>query len=347
MDKFPVNPRIILAGAVSSSHRILQGLLRNGMNVVAVFGLSQEASSGVSGYTRLDDLAQQHQIPYHDFRNINQLDVIAKIRSYQPDLLFAVGLSQLIKPELLSIPKKGCVGFHPTQLPQGRGRAPVAWLILDGKPGAATFFLMDEGADSGPILAQEPFPVSPNDYASDVIATMEKEIDIALDRWLPQLKQGVWKPVPQDERKATYNGKRTPADGLIEWKQPVKNIYALIRATSHPHPGAYTFFGDSKVIIWRATPVPDLVHRGIPGRILLEDPDQGWLVQAGDGSIWLTELEFVSPLGTGRPEPLRVGTQLGLSLEDELLQLKQKISTIENKISGGNNKSTNMKGSHK
>jgi len=125
--KIPENPRIVLAGAVSSTRCILKSLTRNQMNVVGVFGLAEEASAGVSGYTRLDDLAIRNKIPYHDFRNLNHTETIQKIQQCQPDLLFAVGISQLLHPELLAVPTVGCVGFHPTRLPVGRGRAPIAW----------------------------------------------------------------------------------------------------------------------------------------------------------------------------------------------------------------------------
>lgn len=333
MDKFPKDPRIILAGAVGSTRCILQALLRNKMNVVAVFGLSGEAAKGVSGYTRLDDLAHQYKIPYFDFSNINDAATVEEIKGFKPDLLFAVGFSQLVKPTLLAIPTYGCIGFHPTRLPQGRGRAPIAWLILEGVNGAATFFLMDAEADSGPILAQEPYPVLPTDYAADVIVSMENAIDISLDRWLPELKQGVWLPLPQDASKATYYGKRTPADGLIDWKQPARKIHALIRAVSCPHPGAFTFIEGAKMIIWQAEPAFDLPYKGVPGRILLAYKTKGWLVQTGDGLLWLTEIEFDSASGKDGLKLLKVGNQLGMSYEDEIFQLQQKITKLEEKTS--------------
>jgi len=260
--KIPENPRIVLAGAVSSTRCILKSLTRNQMNVVGVFGLAEEASAGVSGYTRLDDLAIRNKIPYHDFRNLNHTETIQKIQQCQPDLLFAVGISQLLHPELLAVPTVGCVGFHPTRLPVGRGRAPIAWIILDNVPAAASFFLMEEEADAGALLVQEPFEVKKDDYAADVIRSMEEAIGRAMDRWLPDLKRGIWKPLPQDESRATYYGKRSPEDGSINWNAPREQTYALIRATSKPHPGAFTYLGETRVIVWRAQPELKLKYRG-------------------------------------------------------------------------------------
>ena len=133
------------------------------------------------------------------------------------------------------------------------GRAPLAWLTLDGGPGAASFFLIDDGIDSGPIFVQEPFEITPDDYASDVGLKLLDAMTRALDRWLPELLVGKWDPKPQSEALATYNGRRGPDDGLIDWSCIRQlEIHTLIRAASVPHPGAYTWVGDRRLILWRA-----------------------------------------------------------------------------------------------
>jgi methionyl-tRNA formyltransferase len=324
--------RIALAGSVVSSRRALQGLLRHRAKLVGVLGLSPGSAGAVSGYSRLDDLADSAGIPYAEFRSINDRDVLAAVRAWQPDLLFVVGLSQLVKPELLGIPRLGCVGFHPTWLPQGRGRAPVAWLTLDARAGAATFFLMEEGVDSGPILAQEPFHVSTQDYAGDVVAKLELAIDRALDGWLPRLLEGSWDPRPQHHERATYDGRRTPEDGLIDWAWPAPRIHDLVRAASRPHPGAYTYVSDRKLVVWRAELETDMPFRGVVGRILHLIEGKGLLVQTGDGLLWLTEVELPSDVVQGTAPHLRVGVQLGYSPQDEIYIMKQRIARLEHRL---------------
>lgn len=321
--------RIVLVGSVVSTRRVLQALFRHRANVVGVMGLAVEASARVSGYCRFDDLASVANVPYRDFTRINTPGVIAQLREWQPDLLFVVGLSQLVGQEILSIPKRGCIGFHPTWLPQGRGRAPIAWLIIDGRHGAATFFLMNESADAGPILAQEPFFVNENDYAADVIAKMEEAIDRALDKWLPRLLAGEWNPNSQNDSAASFYGKRTPEDGLIDWSLPAKTIYALVRATSRPHPGAYTFVGHYKLVIWRVRLETSLRFKGVVGSLLLEDKDKGWLVQTGDGLLWLQEYEF---LPNDACPKLRVGLRLGYMPQNEIFTLRQRLEALEQRI---------------
>jgi methionyl-tRNA formyltransferase len=315
---------------VNSSHLTLRALLRHRMRVVGVLGLEAARSASVSGYMRMDALAGEAGIPYVEFTDLNAAPVVDTVRRWAPDVFFVVGLSQMVKKDLLAIPSLGCVGFHPTRLPEARGRAPVAWMAYEGRPGAATFFAMNERADAGPILVQEPFDVAETDYAADVVRKLEAAMDAALDRWLPRLKNGEWRAVPQDESKATHYGKRNPEDGLIHWEWPARKIFALIRAASHPYPGAYTFVEDRKLIVWRGEPEESLPYRGVVGRIVHSDPSKGWLVQTGDGLLWLTDAEFES--GSGGEPKLRIGTLLGGDPAGEAFALRLRLRKLEDRI---------------
>lgn len=319
--------RIVLAGSVGSSRLTLQALLRHQANVVGVLELVPDDPAAISGFARLNDVAVEASVPCVGFQNINAPEIVAQVREWQPDLLFVVGLSQLVKTDLLSVPKLACVGFHPTMLPRGRGRAPVAWLVVDATPGAANFFVMDAGTDSGPILVQEPFDVSPTDDAEQVTASLEQAIVRALDRWLPKLLAGEWNPQPQDEAQATYHGKRAPEDGWIDWTKSAHEIHALIRAAGRPHPGAYSYLKDRKLLVWRAELDRVTPFRGVIGRVLLNDAHRGSLVQTGDGLIWLREVAWVDGDET-RPK-LSVGQRLGYVVEDEVSRLKERVAELE------------------
>ena len=325
--------RIVVAGAVSSTRLTLEALIRHGADVAGVLQLRGESSHTVTGFDSLDDVAGPAGIPCVTFRNINDDEIVEQVREWQPDLMFVVGLSQLVREDMMAIPKLGSVGFHPTFLPAGRGRAPLAWLTLDSGPGAASFFLIDDGIDSGPILVQEPFEITPDDYAGDVGLKLLDAMTRALDRWLPELLAGKWDPKPQSEVLATYNGRRGPDDGLIDWTRSAIEIHSLVRAASVPHPGAYTWLDDRKLIIWRADVETHLPWRGVPGRILLTHPDRGALIQTGDGLLWLTEITWAD---SGEPctaaEALRVGTKLGLVLQDEVAALKSRLVEMELRI---------------
>lgn len=326
--------RIVVAGATVSTHQTLEALVRHGAEIVGVLQLRNESSHTVTAFSQLDKLAEPHGIPCATFRNINELEIVEQVREWQPDLMFVVGLSQLVRDEMMSIPKRGCVGFHPTFLPVGRGRAPLAWLTLDGQPGAATFFMIDEGVDSGPIFVQETFEVAPEDYASDVERKLAAATAAGLDRWLPELLSGVWNPRSQDEFLATYNGRRSIDDGLLDWYQSSDDIHTLIRAASTPHPGAYTWHQGRKLIVWRAELEKHLPWRGAVGRVLHTEAERGALVQTGDGLVWLTQVQFSEDtVACPAQTVLKVGIKLGFVIQDEVARLRDRVDDLETRLS--------------
>jgi methionyl-tRNA formyltransferase len=314
--------KIALIGSVSFSRVTLEGLIRNGADVCGVLGLAESASKDVSDYARMDDIAAAAHIPYADFVKVNAPEVVEHVRAWQPDVLFVVGLSQLVHDDILRIPKTGSIGFHPTRLPIGRGRAPVAWMTWDETGGAANFFVLEREADSGAIFVQEPFEVASGAYAMDVIHSVRAAISRALDRWVPSLIAGEWSPVPQDESRATFWGKRSAEDGLIDWRDSAADIARLVRTASRPYPGAYTYARDRKLIVWRAAE-SDLPFRGVPGRVL-DARDGTLLVQTGHGLLQVQEYEI-----DGKPPA--VGLKLGYLVEDELNRLRERIRVLEEK----------------
>ncbi len=326
--------RIVVAGATVSTHQTLDALIRHGADVVGVLQLRGESSHTVTAFSPLDELAENYGIPCATFRNINDEEIVEQVRNWQPDLMFVVGLSQLVRDEMMSIPKRGSVGFHPTFLPAGRGRAPLAWLTLDARPGAATFFLIDEGVDSGPIFVQETFEVSSDDYASDVEQKLIEATGRALDRWLPELLAGVWNPRPQNEILATYNGRRSLDDGLLDWHQSSVQLHSLIRAASTPHPGAYTWYQGRKLIVWRAELEKHLPWRGAVGRILHTEVGRGALIQTGEGLLWLTLVQLPDDTESRSAESaLKVGVKLGFVVQDEVAALRTRVEELETRLS--------------
>jgi methionyl-tRNA formyltransferase len=317
--------RIVLIGAVRSSEATLKRLIAHGMRPVAVFGYRPADASVVSGYVDLEPAARGAGIPFHSFRLANDPTTVEAVRGYAPDVLFAVGLSQLIGPQLMSAAVRGSVGYHPTALPEGRGRAPIAWLVLERRSGASTFFELTAEADAGGIFVQEPFVVDELDDAASVEAKVLRSLESALDRWLPRLKQAEWLPQPQHHAVATYYGKRAPEDGLLRWSEPAETLDRLIKASTRPHPGAFTFRERDKLLVWRSKLERDLRFRGVPGRVLLTENSGAALVQTGNGLLWLIEYEAIA----GKSAPLRVGERLGLDPETEIHSLLGRLARLE------------------
>lgn len=175
---------------------------------------------------------------------------------------------------------------------------------------------MNEIADSGPILAQKFIEVEPEEDAQSLSTKINKTITELLDTWLPDLKRGIWNPQPQDESLASYYGVRRPSDGWIDWNKSAKEIDLLIKATTHPYPGAYFYYLGQKIIVRKSKLEKDLKMKGVVGRVLLLENEK-FLVQCGDGLIWIKELEIPESI------TIKVGSRLKMNIEDEIIKIQR------------------------
>lgn len=268
--------KVVLVGSVGSSERLLRVMIEKNIDVRMVFSLDEKYSENVSGYRPIHNLAEEHNIPYTKFKKINDAENVEIMKKIEPDYIFIVGLSQLVKKEIISIAKKGVIGYHPTPLPKFRGRAVTVWQILLGvKKSAVSMFFIDEGVDSGDIICQEEYEIGENDYPTDVGKKTEKASIRLFSKALDLLQTPDFKPTPQNEEEATYLLKRTPEDGKIDWDEPGENIARLIRATSRPYPGAFASYENRvDVKFWRAEFVPETRYIGFYGQIISVDDEK-------------------------------------------------------------------------
>lgn len=308
--------KILVIGSVRSTLITIQYLVKYNFEIVGILGYEPKSTINVSGWADLRTFSEESGLPFKGFIRINDNENLSWGYEKKPDIIFAIGFSQLLSEKWLKLPRIGCIGFHPTVLPKGRGRAPIAWIVLEQSKGSATYFLMGNGADDGPIFVQETFELSSSDDAKSVESKIEKAICTSLDRWLPDLKKGIWDPITQNHNDASYYGKRAPEDGIIFWNESAINVDRLIKASSYPHPGAYTYFNDQKLIIWESEIEVELPIKGVVGRVLQKDENKGFLVQCGNGLIWLKNIQASDDLN------LKVGDKLGYNLEDEIFKLK-------------------------
>lgn len=285
---------VAFMGSVSSSYHTLAALIKSGVELTGVLGLDRSIAPRVSDYRDLEPLATNAGIPFRSFKRTTEPDVAKFLQDHPPDLLFVIGLSQLVSDALIGLTRHGAIGFHPTMLPQGRGRAPVAWTILLGAPAAVSLFYLSDEADSGDLIIQREVPVLPDDYSEDLIARTNQRLEVVIAELAPAIKSGQIPRTPQDHTRATHYAKRTPEDGLIDWQESTDRIYRLIRAAGRPYPGAFAFVGEEKLTIQRAQldPVTDVENSSAglePGEIASVDENLGAKVRTVDGELWLTE----------------------------------------------------------
>jgi methionyl-tRNA formyltransferase len=297
--------RMVLVGAVDSTRVALDALVRHGAAPAALLTLSPaRGGRRHSDYVELRPLAERRGVPVVDAPDINAPDALAALRALAPDYALVIGWSQICRAEFLAVPRCGAIGFHPAPLPENRGRAVIPWTILQNRrETGATLFWIDEGTDSGDVLLQERFPVSPDETATTLYAKHLAALDRMLDRAIPMLRHGDAPRMPQDHARATFCAKRSPADGLIDWHAPAHEVWRLVRAVTDPYPGAFTYHRGRRLVIWAADYVGPAPYNGRAGQVNALD-DAGALVQCGDGRHLL--LRCVQSEGAHRVAPRAV-----------------------------------------
>lgn len=257
-----------------------------------------------SGQCSFDEVASRLGATLHETHDVNSEETLDVVRGLAPELVFVVGWSQLVRDPLIALAREGVFGMHPTLLPRHRGRAPIPWAILSGlaRTGVTLFEILDATADSGSIVGQIVVDISADETATTLYERIAAaHVELVRD-CVPQLIAGTAPRIAQDPTRASTWSRRAPADGIIDWETRAPYLYDWVRAQTHPYPGAFTYLGDEKVVIWRARPVE--LHSGAPSGTIVANRPEGPVVACGDGALLLEDVEA----GAAR---LDVGARLG------------------------------------
>lgn len=290
--------RAVIIGSVKFSQTMFLELVENELlQIVGVCTRKQPLAN-----SDLLDLTQDcvsYGIPRRYSPDINSEESIDWIRSLEPDVIFCVGWSMLISKSLLDIPSLGIIGYHPSTLPANRGRHPIIWALALGlTETGSTFFLMDEGTDSGPIVSQRKVPIFETDDASTLYTRVTCTAVSQIAEVLESLRQGVDIGTPQDETKASYWRKREESDGEIDWRMPANGIYNLVRSLTRPYVGAHFVYKGERFTVWACKKLMMPPSRDEPGKILKISPE-GILVKCGLDAIILLEVQPNLQVGEG------------------------------------------------
>jgi methionyl-tRNA formyltransferase len=319
-------PRIVCVGANLESEIALRTLFAERVPVAGLVTLPTGAPGAGSDYVDLHPLCEDASVPVLDAVDINDASAIDRLREWRPDVIFTLGWSQLFGRELLETPTHFVVGSHPSPLPRGRGRAPIPWTILEGAESSAiTLFKMDPGVDAGPILKQRWFDVAADVYAGELYRLVATHLGQAFVELYRDMLAGTVVETPQEASQATYRAKRTAADGHLDFSRPAADLARLIRAVSHPYPGAYTYLGDRRVVFERAELADSAAYRGLGGQILRRSRGR-ILVQAGDAALWLWQAR--SDDGPMAATAFPLGARFGYRLEDEVHALRAEVRRL-------------------
>ena len=249
--------RIGFVTCVELGRACIEALVELGAPIELLMTLHDDVDVAKSGRVFLDDLASEHEIPLVKVRDVNEPSAVRVIEAADLDWLFIIGWSQVAGPQVLASPRRGALGMHPTLLPEGRGRAPIPWTILKGLPETGvTLFQLDEGVDTGPILGQERIPVDDDETATSLYGKVTAAHVSLLHAVWPQLLDGTVVARAQDEAAATTWPRRRPEDGAFSFATSTTvDVDRLVRALTHPYPGAFTHWRGGVLRVWSGRPV--------------------------------------------------------------------------------------------
>jgi methionyl-tRNA formyltransferase len=245
-------------------------------------------------HLKITELTKTQHIPIYFSNQVKPSEYAEILKRHQPDFAFAIGWRFMINKAAYNVPTKGTLVVHDSLLPKYRGFAPTNWVLINGETetGVTLFYIADE-VDSGPIVDQLKTSISLEDTATTLDEKIIRLYEEIIVKNLKRLEDPQFKPSPQNETEATYTCKRIPEDGKIDWSKSTMQIYNLIRATTHPFPGAFAYFKGKKILVWQAKlPATQKQYVGsIPGRVV--GKHNGMIeVLTGDGSILLGSLQF-------------------------------------------------------
>ncbi|ETT01462.1 bifunctional UDP-4-amino-4-deoxy-L-arabinose formyltransferase/UDP-glucuronic acid oxidase ArnA [Providencia alcalifaciens] len=259
----------------------IKALEKAGFDIQAVFTHTDDPNEN-HFYSSVARVSADMELPVFAPENVNHPLWIERIREMKPDVIFSFYYRDMLSEELLALAPKGAFNLHGSLLPKYRGRAPINWALLNGESETGvTLHKMVAKADAGDIVAQEKVAITDTDTALTLHAKVREAAEVLLDKTLPLIEAGSYKTVAQDESQASYFGRRCADDGQIDWSRSAKEINCLIRAVTEPYPGAFTYLGARKMIVWRARVLDDNQGKAA-GTVLSSDPLR---IACGQGAL--------------------------------------------------------------
>jgi methionyl-tRNA formyltransferase len=312
--------RIVFFGSPAEAADALDLLISAGHEIAAVYTQpDRKAGRGrVFTPTPVKKYASENDIPVFTPRSLrSNEEESARLKEFETDAFVVVAYGRILPAEVLQIPPVGVVNIHPSLLPLYRGTSPVVTAILDGQTETGvTVMLLDEGMDTGPILAQSvPLQLTGRERGAELQARLFKEGAAMLPAVLDGLQDGSITPQPQDNARATVTRLIERADGKIDWSLPAEQIDRMIRAYD-PWPGTFTSWDGKGLKVLNAEPAPVPADASPPAEGVVLENEGRVFVGCGSGTLELLQIQLegrqaVAAADFLRGQPSFAGAALG------------------------------------
>lgn len=286
--------KTVFLGSGEFSRDLLRELLSLGMQIEALITRpDRPAGRGLrSRPTAVKSLAREAGLAVYDPPEPSHPAFLSALDELRPEVILVADYGLMLSREILEYPPRGCVNVHPSLLPRYRGAAPIRRAIMNGeKETGVTLMLLDEGMDTGGIIASVKVAIGDHDDAEMLRARLASAGARMVMYYLPVYLSGNIEPWPQDEQFATYADPVGKEETLVDWSRSALDIHNQVRSLS-PRPGAYAKLGGRRVKILRTRPRED-GSAALPGEITTA-ADGAVLAATGQGML---QLELLQPEG--------------------------------------------------
>jgi UDP-4-amino-4-deoxy-L-arabinose formyltransferase/UDP-glucuronic acid dehydrogenase (UDP-4-keto-hexauronic acid decarboxylating) len=289
----------------------------------------------------LSQVAAELGCPFVEGSDLGSAEMGAAIAESGAEVGISVNWPTIVPRRALDAFAHGVLNAHAGDLPRYRGNATLGWAILSGEPEmVVTVHVMDEGLDTGPVLAKRAHPIDSSTYVGDLFGFCEEAVPEMFVEVLSAMVAGTLRPAPQDPKPEVSLRcfPRTPRDGWMDWSDDAESLARLVRASSEPLDGAYTVLDDKALTIWRAhgEQLP-YDHLGIPGQVVEIRRTSGEVVVlAGSGTLVLEQVQLAGAPPVLPSEVLGSTRQrLGVHVPTLLADLARRLTALEQRVGQG------------
>ncbi|MBP5330621.1 MAG: methionyl-tRNA formyltransferase [Lachnospiraceae bacterium] len=283
--------RVVFMGTPEIAAMVLDSLIGSKHEVAAVVTQPDKPNSRGNAviYSAVKQLALEHDIPVLQPQKASSEESVAEIASYNPDIIVVAAYGQILKENLLNLPKYRCINVHASLLPKYRGASPIQWAVINGdEETGVSIMYMEKGLDTGDVILQKGLKLDPDETAGSLHDRLGELAGPVLLEAMDLIENGNAHPVKQDDSLSTYVSMLDKSMGELDFTKTSEELERLIRGLI-PWPGAYMHINGKMLKIWKAA-IGDV--KGLkPGEIYTARVGE-FYVGTADGSLNILELQL-------------------------------------------------------
>ncbi len=283
--------RVVFMGTPDLARTVLERVYEEGYKIVAAVTQTDKPKGrgGQLAFSPVKEFCLEKDIPVLQPERAKSDEFYEELKAFEPDLILVAAYGKILPKRVLDLPKYGCINVHTSLLPDYRGAAPIQWAVLNGEEKTgATIMYMDEGCDTGDIIAQSVIYLDKEETGGSLFDKLSEEGARLLVETIPSILDGTAVRTPQDHSKSRYVGIIEKSLGNLDFTRPAAELERYVRGLD-PWPGAFTYIDGKLLKIWKAKVLEESSELA-PGS-LVEGDGKSLNFVTGAGILAVTELQ--------------------------------------------------------